>query len=98
QIAKNAGATIVTTASKENEMFLYSLGADQVIDYRNEDFEDKIEEMDLVLDPIGGDTQLKSLEVLKKDGRLVTLAGLSDKLSKEQQEKVKSFSMKPTAE
>ena len=76
QIAKAHGARVVTTASAGNHDFVRSLGADVVIDYRSERFEDVASGVDLVLDTIGGDTQVRSFEVLKDGGTLVSLVGL----------------------
>ncbi len=99
QMAKSKGASIVTTASKHNEMFLYSLGVDTVIDYRNEDFEKKVADMDLVLDSVGGSVQEKSMYVLKKGGRLVSLAGTPEE-EKVQSAGIRGYgvNMRPTAE
>ncbi len=75
QFAKWKGAYVIGTASGENFDFLYDLGADEVIDYKKEKFEDKLKDIDLVFDLIGGDTQKRSLQVLKKGGRLITTVG-----------------------
>lgn len=72
QFAKWKGAYVIGTASEENIDFLYDLGADEVIDYKAEKFEDKVKDVDLVFDLIGGETQKRSLQVIKKGGRLVT--------------------------
>ena len=72
QFAKWKGAYVIGTSSAENIDFLYDLGADEVIDYKSENFEDEVSDIDLVFDLIGGDTQKKSLLVLKKGGRLIT--------------------------
>lgn len=72
QFAKWKGAYVIGTSSAENIDFLYDLGADEVIDYKNESFEDEVSDIDLVFDLIGGDTQQRSLEVIKKGGRLIT--------------------------
>lgn len=73
QLAKWKGARVVGTASEKNIDFLFDLGADGAIDYHNEKFEDKITGVDLVFDLIGGDTQKRSLKVIKKGGRLITV-------------------------
>src|SRR4029079_17345545 len=65
QFAKWKGAHVIGTASKENIEFVKQLGADEVIDYKNEKFEKKLKDIDLVFDTIGGDTQKRSLTVLK---------------------------------
>ena len=72
QFAKSKGAYVIGTASDQNIEFLKRLGADEVIDYNMESFEMRLNDIDLVLDTIGGDTQLKSIEVLKPGGRLIT--------------------------
>ncbi|WP_010651699.1 NADP-dependent oxidoreductase [Oceanobacillus massiliensis] len=74
QIAKYFGAYVATTASEENEETLKSLGADQVIHYKTEAFETVVRDFDIVLDSIGGEVQAKSFQVLKENGRLVSIA------------------------
>lgn len=74
QIAKSFGAYVATTASKENEALLKSLGADEVIHYKTEAFETILKDYDIVLDSIGGDVQAKSYQVLRENGRLVSIA------------------------
>lgn len=76
QLAKWRGATVIATASADNHEFLRGLGADEVIDYRTERFEERLRGLDLVLDPVGGDTQRRSLGVLRDGGALVSLVGL----------------------
>jgi NADPH:quinone reductase-like Zn-dependent oxidoreductase len=78
QLAKWKGAYVIGTASEDNIEFLKELGADEVIDYKNEDFEERLGDIDLVFDLIGGDVQQKSLGVLKAGGILVTTVGLKD--------------------
>jgi len=72
QFAKWKGAYVIGTTSNENIDFVKQLGADKVIDYKNEKFEEEVNAVDLVLDTIGGDTQKRSLEVIKPGGRLIT--------------------------
>lgn len=72
QFAKWKGAYVIGTSSTENIDFVKQLGADEVIDYKKEKFEDKLKNIDLVIDLIGGDTQKRSLKVIKKGGRLIT--------------------------
>jgi NADPH:quinone reductase-like Zn-dependent oxidoreductase len=72
QFAKWKGAYVVGTASKKNIDFVKELGADEVIDYENEKFENKVKDVDLVLDLVGGDVQERSLKIIKNGGRLVT--------------------------
>ncbi|HZD79775.1 MAG TPA: NADP-dependent oxidoreductase [Actinomycetota bacterium] len=77
QLAKWRGATVIATASERNQDFLRELGADVAIDYQSQRFEDIARDVDVVLDPIGGETQARSLRVLKDGGTLVALIGLT---------------------
>lgn len=72
QFAKWKGAYVIGTASSTNVEFLKSIGCDEVIDYRNQRFEDIMSNLDVVLDTIGGDTLERSWGVLKPGGFLVT--------------------------
>jgi NADPH:quinone reductase-like Zn-dependent oxidoreductase len=72
QIAKSRGARVVATTSSANIELVRSLGADQVIDYRNERVADKVKDVDLVVDTIGGDVQASSWSVLRRGGILVS--------------------------
>jgi len=72
QLAKWKGAYVIGTASDKNLDFVKQLGADEMIDYKKEKFEDKLSGIDLVFDTVGGDTQKRSLKVLKNGGRLIT--------------------------
>lgn len=78
QIAKHLGATVATTASAASADFVRELGADIVIDYRNEDFEQLLSDVDLVLDNQSGDTLLKSLRVLRPGGKVYGIADPPD--------------------
>jgi NADPH:quinone reductase-like Zn-dependent oxidoreductase len=73
QIAKARGAKVIATASTRNQDFLKQLGADVVIDYTKQKFEDIAKDVDVVLDSIGGDTLARSYGVVKKDGVIVSL-------------------------
>lgn len=75
QLANHFGAYTATTASKENESFVKSLGADEVINYKDEDFSEILSNYDIVLDAIGGEVLEKSYQVLKQGGKLVSIAG-----------------------
>jgi NADPH:quinone reductase-like Zn-dependent oxidoreductase len=77
QIARWHGAHVITTASAENDQLLKELGAQQVIDYKKQRFEELINDVDVVLDCVGGDTQDRSWQVLRRGGVLVTIAGES---------------------
>jgi len=75
QLAKWKGAHVIATASKENHEFLKSIGADEVIDYHTQKFQDMVKDVDVVLDTVGGQTQIDSFDVLKKGGILVSIVG-----------------------
>ena len=77
QLAKWKGATVIATASPRNHEFLRSIGADVVVDYNTRRFEDFASGVDVVLDPIGGETQVRSLTVLREGGILVSIVGLT---------------------
>ncbi|WP_211336598.1 alpha/beta fold hydrolase [Luteococcus japonicus] len=80
QLAKHLGATVATTASSRHADFVRSLGADQVIDYRSQDFVAELAEapVGLVLDTQGGETTSRSFEVLRPGGLVVGIAGPPD--------------------
>src|SRR6195256_475438 len=72
QLASHAGASVIATASGDDEAYLNSIGASRVIDYRKAQFEKVLrEKVDVVFDLIGGDTQKRSFLVLKEGGHLV---------------------------
>ena len=75
QVAKARGAYVIATASARNREFLEGIGADEVIDYRSVKFEDVVDGIDVVIDTVGGETSVRSGQVLKPGGRLVTLGG-----------------------
>ena len=73
QLASHAGATVIATASGDDEAYLSSLGVSRVLDYRKTQFETVLQEkMDVVFDLVGGDTQKRSFLVLKEGGHLVS--------------------------
>ncbi len=76
QLAKWKGAHVIATGSEANREYVGALGADEFIDYKSQRFEDVVEDVDVVLDLVGGETQQRSLGVLKPGGFLVTLVGL----------------------
>ncbi|HLO27180.1 MAG TPA: NADP-dependent oxidoreductase [Geobacteraceae bacterium] len=73
QLAKWRGAHVTATASAPNLDYLRRLGADEIIDYRSVRFEDVTGDVDVVIDTIGGDTQQRSWQVLKRGGILVSI-------------------------
>lgn len=78
QLAKHLGATVATTTGTANIEWVRQLGADVVIDYKTTAFEDVLHDYDVVFDTQGGDTLEKSLNVLKRGGKLISIAGAPD--------------------
>jgi NADPH:quinone reductase-like Zn-dependent oxidoreductase len=79
QLAHQAGATVIGTASGADVSRVRELGADLVIDYRAQRFEDFATNVDLVADTVGGETQTRSFSVLRSGGRLVSSVSQPDK-------------------
>ncbi len=73
QLAKSRGAYVIATTSGKNSALVKSLGADQVIDYKKENFTDVLHDVDVVFDTLGGDVQESSWSVLKQNGILVSI-------------------------
>ncbi|MFO1203113.1 MAG: NADP-dependent oxidoreductase [Tabrizicola sp.] len=73
QLAKAKGAHVTATASAGKSALVKSLGADEVIDYRAQDFSNLAKDMDVVFDTVGGETQEKSWGTLKPNGFLVSI-------------------------
>lgn len=78
QLAKHLGAYVATTTSAANRDWVKRLGADVVIDYKQEDFETMLHNYDVVLDTQGGATLMKSVSVLKRGGKLISISGPPD--------------------
>lgn len=91
QFAKLIGARVVATASERNQAFLYSMGADVVVDYTKNMLTDKIQQADAVLDSIvTPEAQLESFKALKKGGRYVAITATI------REELVKDFDIRAT--
>ena len=78
QLAKHLGAIVATTTSTANLEWVKRLGADLVIDYRKDDFENILQDYDVVLNSLGAETLEKSLRVLKPGGKLISISGPPD--------------------
>jgi NADPH:quinone reductase-like Zn-dependent oxidoreductase len=78
QLAKYLGATVATTTSAANTALVKSLGADTVIDYKTQDFESALRDYEVVLNSQDGKTLEKSLRVLKRGGKLISISGPPD--------------------
>ena len=72
QLARRAGLHTIATAAAADAAFVRDLGADTVIDYRTEPFEDSVRDADAVVDLVGGDTQRRSFQVLRRGGKLIS--------------------------
>lgn len=73
QLANWKGAEVIATASTRDQDFLGELGASEVIDYTHERFEEKVKDVDVVLDTVGGETQQRSWGVLRRGGILISI-------------------------
>jgi len=78
QLAKHLGATVATTTSTANVEMVKRLGADIVVDYKKERFEDVLRNVDVVLDTLGPETVAKSFRVMKPGGTLISISGPPD--------------------
>lgn len=78
QLAKFLGAHVATTTSAANRDWVKRLGADVVIDYKKTDFSTVLRDYDVVLDTQGGATLMKSVRVLKRGGKLISISGPPD--------------------
>jgi len=75
QLARHLGAFVATTTSTTNVEWVKALGADLVIDYKQQDFESVLHDYDVVLNSLGADVLQKSLKVLKPGGQLISISG-----------------------
>ena len=100
QLANNVGAFVATTTSSDNVEMVRALGADVVIDYKSQKFEDIVHDYDLVFDTLGGATRERSYAVLKKGGLLVSIIAPADTSGIAEKLGVKSevFFMSPSGE
>jgi NADPH:quinone reductase-like Zn-dependent oxidoreductase len=83
QLAHWRGGRVAATAAADNLDFVRSLGAEEVIDYRADRFEDVVRHVDVVFDTVGGETLERSWSVLKPGGRLVTVAASEEQTTDE---------------
>jgi NADPH:quinone reductase-like Zn-dependent oxidoreductase len=75
QLAKHLGAYVATTTSTANVAWVKALGADVVIDYKQQDFANELRDYDVVLNSLGRRELSKSLSVLKPGGQLISISG-----------------------
>ncbi|WP_026450191.1 NADP-dependent oxidoreductase [Aequorivita capsosiphonis] len=96
QLAKAKGAYVIGSASGSNKDFVKKMGADEFIDYKTTDFEEVVKNIDVVFDPVGGDTNKRSYQVLKEGGFLVSLVqGGSEELMKKYNVQAKVMASHP---
>ncbi|WP_372742260.1 NADP-dependent oxidoreductase [Neptunomonas sp.] len=77
QLAKWKGATVIGSASAANHPFVSSLGCDQVIDYKKQKVGEVIQDIDLIIDGVGGQTGIEALSCLKSSGMMITLPSVT---------------------
>jgi NADPH:quinone reductase-like Zn-dependent oxidoreductase len=78
QLARRADLRIIATAARDDIPFLRSLGANTVIDFQTQRFEEEIRDADAVIDLVGGETQTRSFQVLRRGGKLVSAVSRPD--------------------
>ena len=84
QYAKAKGAIVYTTTSSTNLDWVKALGADRVIDYKNEDYKEVANNLDIVFDTLGGDYTFEAFDIIKKGGSVTTIVGPPDAESAKQ--------------
>jgi NADPH:quinone reductase-like Zn-dependent oxidoreductase len=78
QLARRANVRIIATAAADDIPFVRNLGANTVIDYRTQRFEEEVRDADTVIDLVGGDTQQRSFQVLRRGGKLISAVSRPD--------------------
>ena len=78
QLARRARLRSIATAGTKDIQYVRSLGADTVLDYHTQRFEDEVKDADAVLDLVGGDTQMRSFQVLRPGGKLISAVSKPD--------------------
>jgi len=78
QLARRADVRIIATAATDDILFLRNLGANTVIDYKTQRFEEEVRDADAVIDLVGGETQKRSFQVLRRGGKLISAVSPPD--------------------
>jgi NADPH:quinone reductase-like Zn-dependent oxidoreductase len=78
QLAHRAGVRAIATAGAKDIQYVRSLGADKVLDYHTQHFEEEVKDADAVLDLVGGETQLRSFQILRPGGKLISAVSQPD--------------------
>ena len=86
------GAHVATTVSTDDKQFVRELGADEIIDYKTQTFEDVVHDYDAVFDTVGGETYTRSFKVLRKGGMIVSM------LEQQNSELMKKFGVKAVSQ
>ena len=73
QLAKHLGAYVATTVKSEDKEFVRQVGADEIVDYTTQSFEDILQDYDAALDTVGGETYRKSFKILKNNGTIISM-------------------------
>lgn len=81
QLARHYGATVATTASERGAALVKKLGAEVIVDYTKQRFEDVLKDYDGVFDLVGGDTLDRSFRVVKQGGVVVSIAGIPEPMT-----------------
>jgi len=98
QFAKERSALISSTGTAGDKDFLRLLGADQVVDYKSDRFDDVVQDVDLVFDLVAGDTQERSWHVLKNGGTFIsTLTKPSETMAKDHHARARNYTAQPNA-
>ncbi|MDN3594667.1 NADP-dependent oxidoreductase [Zunongwangia endophytica] len=84
QYAKSKGAIVYTTTSSKNIDWVKALGADRVIDYKNEDYKEVANNLDIVFDTLGDDFTFEAFDIIKEGGKVTTIVGPPDAESAKQ--------------
>ena len=78
QLAHRAGVRVIATAATDDIAFVRNLGADTVIDFKTQRFEEEVRDADAVIDLVGGETQERSFQVLRRGGKLISAVSRPD--------------------
>ncbi|WP_405198438.1 NADP-dependent oxidoreductase [Christiangramia sp. LLG6405-1] len=84
QYAKSIGAIVYTTTSDTNVEWVKALGADRVIDYKNEDYKEVANNLDIVFDTLGDDYTFDAFEIIKDGGKVTSIVGPPDEKTAKQ--------------
>jgi NADPH:quinone reductase-like Zn-dependent oxidoreductase len=78
QLARRANVRTIATAATDDLLFVHNLGANTLIDYKTQCFEEEVRDADAVMDLVGGETQQRSFQVLRRGGKLISAVSSPD--------------------